>query len=118
MIHKRIFNIFHELENPYLGYSENTSRYSIAKEDGVYRLSVPVPGYQKNELAVSAKRNSIHVLAKTDRKVPAFVSKEFERTFEIEDIDVNSVSSKLEDGVLTIKFSSFIERGNRIVEIA
>ena len=88
--------------------------YSNIKElDDEILLELIVPGFKKNEIEISLENNTLLVHAKKETKeensnekyiLNEYSSKEFSRNFKINpNVDMESISSKLEDGILTIK---------------
>ena len=79
------------------------------EEDVVIELVVP--GFKKNEIEITLENNNLLVKGKKDEKITekyilneySFAT-EFSRSFKVnQNVDIDLINSKLEDGVLTIK---------------
>lgn len=90
--------------NPLLNISENEKEVSV---------EMVIPGYKKSELEISLDNNLLTVKGKkgSDKESKngkylrrEFSAQEFTRTFRVDpNVDQESISSKLEDGILTIQ---------------
>ncbi|MGC6466150.1 MAG: Hsp20/alpha crystallin family protein [Akkermansiaceae bacterium] len=83
-----------------------------------YRLRLDLPGFTKEEVALSLKNEELTVTAKTERE-DAFHSS-FERTYGLpEDVDPDGITAAFEDGVLDLTFKKPAdeESGTRTIEI-
>lgn len=86
--------------------------YSNIKEMEEYvLLELVVPGFKKNEIEITLENNGLLVKGKKEEKnTEKYIlneysfATEFSRNFKINpNVDMDSISSQLEDGVLTIK---------------
>ena len=115
--HRSIFNTFDEM----MTYSSQTnSTYAKAEirqtEEG-YAIDVLLPGFSKEEVNVKTEGEDLIMEAKTERKLPKFLNPHVKKTFQVEDLDSESVSAKLEDGILTIQFSTEKKKNTRTISI-
>lgn len=115
--HKSIFNSVEEL----LSYaSQNNSTYAKAEirqtEDG-YAIDILLPGFSKEEVQVKAEGDDLVLEAKTERKLPKFLNVHVKKTFQVEDLNPDSVMAKLESGLLTIEFSTEKKKNARTISI-
>ena len=79
----------------------------IKESDDNYVLEVDLPGFDKKDLSITAKRE--HKVEEEGDKKGNFIRRErsfgqFSRNFYVGDIDEEDIDAKLENGILTIKF--------------
>lgn len=74
------------------------------EDSHTYRLRLDLPGFTREEIALTLEKNDLTITAKSERE-DAFQS-EFERSYTLpEDIDPEAISAKLENGVLDLTFA-------------
>jgi len=86
-------------------------------EEG-YILDVLLPGFEKDEIGVRTEGNDLIVECKTDRKLPKFLNSKVKKTFQVEDLDSESIAAKLECGILSITFSTAKKRNAKSISVA
>lgn len=89
------------------------------EEKDSYRLRLDLPGFTREEISLSLEKQELTVSAKSERE-DAFYE-EFERTYTLpDDIDVNGIKAKLENGVLDLTFQKLADedKGIRNIEIS
>ena len=88
------------------------------EEKDSYRLRLDLPGFTREEIALSLEKRALTVTAKSERE-DAFLPG-FERTYNLpEDINPNDINAKLKNGVLDLSFKKLTaqESGVRNIEI-
>ena len=89
------------------------------EEKDSYRLRLDLPGFTREEVSLSLKKQALTVTAKSESE-DAFLS-DFERTYNLpDDIDPNGINAKLENGVLDLTFKKLADedKGVRNIEIS
>jgi HSP20 family protein len=113
-------NLFSSVDDLLSYASQNNSAYAKTDvrqtEDG-YAIDVLLPGFFKEEVTVKAEGDSLVLEAKTKRALPKFLHVNVKKTFQVEDLNAESVSAKLESGILTIEFSTEKKKNARTVRI-
>jgi HSP20 family molecular chaperone IbpA len=82
------------------------NRAEIRSTDTGFEVDVLLPGFVKDEVKVKVEGEDLVIEAKTERKLPRYLSSSVKRTFVLEDIDCETVTASLENGLLNIKFST------------
>lgn len=102
-----------------LTHSDGFPKYNIIQEDeGKYVVEVALAGYDRSELEVWTQENVLHVgTVKSFNDDKAYLHKGiarrgFTRTWQLGD-DLEVVSSKFENGILSIKLEKFIPENKR-----
>jgi HSP20 family protein len=88
------------------------------EEKDSYRLRLDLPGFTREEIALSLEKRALTVTAKSERE-DAFLPG-FERTYNLpDDINPNDINAKLKNGVLDLSFKKLTaqESGVRNIEI-
>ena len=99
MYRSKLFDMFPFYEGP-----SNNVELKIDREANEYNLAILMTGLARDEVAISIEDETIIVEGKTDRKMPSFGVKNYKNSFYAENIDPDTVKSKLEGGILTIVF--------------
>lgn len=116
--------VLHEVMKSFSGCGMATTPYDLAETDEEYLLTIPLPGYEAKDVAVSVKGN--HVLIEAERKEttpkegPADAKKlhpivsmgeytwnrpRIEAKIPVKDeIDTENVKARLDRGILTVRF--------------
>ena len=101
------------------GYQTNSSfmKTNIEETETGYVLSMNVAGVKKENIKLSFDTDYLTVGIKyeeeTENKkyiIKERQSGEFERTFEFEDVDPESINASLNDGILTINLSKIEQK--------
>lgn len=88
-----------ELMFNFLG--DNRVPYYSNKEGDSYELVLQIPGFKKDEICIEVKNNRLTIEGKT--KENSFYKKSFVRSFTVpNDVDIESIKAKQEDGILKI----------------
>lgn len=124
-------NIINEILNSPLHevVADRPKRYTypnanVIAEDGNYILSLAIPGVAKEDVTINIEKNKLTVKSKvednTDIKyrLREFNYTNFERAFTLsDDVDIDNISAKFEQGILTISIPTVEEAGPQKVEI-
>lgn len=124
-------NIINEIMNSPLHevVADRPKRYSypnanVISEDGKYILSLAIPGVAKEDVAINIEKNKLTIKSKVEDnteikyRLREFNYTNFERAFTLsEDVDIDNISAKFEDGILTISIPTLEEAGPQKVEI-
>jgi HSP20 family molecular chaperone IbpA len=78
---------------------------SIHEEDGQYVISIPLPGYTKSDIRVSALERSLHIVASAPKGEDyGLATVSIDQTIPLSGyIQPDAVTSEYENGILTIK---------------
>lgn len=101
---EEVDNMFKEI-NSYLDMNDN---YSLKKyydeKNNQYHINLLIPGFTKDEINISVENNILSVEGKTKNKniEEIYSSNSVKQSFNIKDIDVNSINAELNDGILKI----------------
>lgn len=75
----------------------------LIEEDNLYKIEVLVPGFNKSELDIELDENNIEIKSLEIPETDSPFKNPFEIKYNLEDdADLNNISSKLENGILTI----------------
>ena len=78
--------------------SETTSEYNY--KDGVFTM--PLPGFSKKDLEIEMVGSTLTISAEVKEEDETFYKKSFKKTFKAYNIDVESVTASMSNGILTI----------------
>jgi len=117
MYTKSIFSGFDDLFELASHNSTSYSKTSIRKTDKGYSLDILLPGFTKEEVQVRTEGNDLIIEANTERALPKFLNSKVRKTFQVEDLDQESISAKLETGVLSLEFSSIKEKNAKSIKV-
>jgi HSP20 family molecular chaperone IbpA len=78
--------------------SETTSEYNY--KDGVFTM--PLPGFSKKDLEIEMVGSTLTISAEVKEEDETFYKKSFKKTFKASNIDVESVTASMSNGILTI----------------
>lgn len=118
-------NVFNDLFNE----TVNIKNYNLLETDESYELSLVLPGFSKEEINIEIKDDLItisSVVEETEENENyikrGFIKSSFERSFSVvENIDLENIGAKMENGILTISLGKikFIENKtkNRKIDI-
>jgi len=90
-------------------------RWGLKETETGYDISVLLPGFTKEEVAVTVENDFIKVNAETDRELPGFISKKENLTFKATDVDSESISAKLENGLLILSVAKKVEKQKKTI---
>lgn len=82
------------------------SKAELKKTDNGFTVDILLPGFTKEEVAVKVEGEDLIIEAKTERSLPKFLSSHTKRTYQVEDINPETVIAKLECGILNLEFST------------
>lgn len=125
-------NIINEILNSPLNevVSEKQKKYThplanITNNEGTYTLALAIPGVAKDDVSINIEKNKLTIKSEveenTDTKfrLREFNYAKFERSFTLsDDVDIDNISAKFDNGVLTISIPTVEEAGLKKVEIA
>ncbi len=84
-----------------------STNYSFQNTDTGYKLSILVPGFEKEEISIRAEKEDLIIEAKTEREdFPTYLKKQIKRSFYAQDLDPESITANLSSGILTIEFTT------------
>lgn len=117
MYTKTIFNGFDDLFELANHNSVSYSKTDLRKTDNGYSLDILLPGFTKDEVQVRTEGNDLVIEAHTKRSLPKFLNAKVRKTFQVEALDQESISAKLEAGVLSLEFSSIKEKNAKSIKV-
>jgi HSP20 family molecular chaperone IbpA len=97
--------------------STNRSRAEIKNTDTGYQVCILLPGFTKEEVEVKSEGSNLIIFAETERELPHFASSRVKKTYEVKDLDPDSITAKLEAGILTVEFSNSAKKNSKKIEI-
>ena len=74
-------------------------------KDGL-SVTVLLPGFSKEEVDVKVEDDTLIIEAATKRTLPSFLNTRVKRSYLVEGIDADSIKAKLENGILSVEFST------------
>lgn len=92
--------------------SFNSFKVDVLEDHEVYIIEADLPGFNKEDLSLSYENNYLTIAAKKEDVVEErkehFIRRErqfgeFRRTFYIENIDIDQVEAKFDNGILEVK---------------
>lgn len=124
-------NIINEILNSPLNevVAEKPKKYThpkanVTTQDGNYTLSLAIPGVAKKDVSINIEKNKLTIKSEvednTDSKyrLREFNYTKFERAFTLsDDVDIDNISAKFENGILSISIPTVEEAGPKNVEI-
>ena len=96
-------NSFDELFGNFFNFDTPKARKNAAveKTEKEFILTTELPGFKKEDVKISTENNILKITAKRNRLIK---QEEYEKSYSLEDsIDIEKITAKLEDGILTIK---------------
>ena len=78
----------------------------LRKTDEGYLAEILLPGFNKEEVSVEMKDRNLVIEANTERKLPSYLNNKVRRVYTVENIDADTISASLTNGILAIKFST------------
>lgn len=84
---------------------EGINKVNHKTTDNGGQIEIILPGFNINEIEIYTISENLHVVAKTNRDVSNICQNYFLKSFEIKNIDDNTIIAKLENGVLVIDYS-------------
>lgn len=109
------------------GYQTNSNfmKTNIEETDSEYVLTMNVAGVKKEDIKLSFEDDYLTVGIKTQSEeenkkyiVKEMQSGEFERSFEFENVDSESINASLTDGILTITLKKIdVKETRKMIEI-
>lgn len=112
-----IFSNFDELFELATSNTAAHAKSDITLSDGIYAVNILLPGFTKEEVAVRAEGNDLIIEAQTKRKFPRFLSDKVRKTYQVDDLDADSIAAKLEAGILCISFSTAQKRNAKSINV-
>ncbi|MDG1364440.1 MAG: Hsp20/alpha crystallin family protein [Akkermansiaceae bacterium] len=86
------------------------------EEKDSYRLRLNLPGFAREEIAISLEKQILTIIAKSEREDAFFSS--FERSYNLpKNINLNGINAKLENGVLDLIFKKLTKQEPRVRKI-
>ena len=77
--------------------------HTATRRKDSYRLRLDLPGFAREEIAISLEKQMLTIIAKSEREDAFFSS--FERSYNLpKNINPNGINAKLENGVLDLGF--------------
>ena len=99
---------------------------NIVKDDeAVFHVSIAIPGVDKNNVDINIEKNLLTIKSnveeseETTYRLREFNYTNFERSFTLsEDVDIDNISAKFDNGILTVSVPTLEEAGPKKIEIA
>ncbi len=86
------------------------------EEKDSYRLRLNLPGFAREEIAISLEKQILTIIAKSEREDP--FSSSFERSYNLpKNINPNGINAKLENGVLDLSFKKLTDQEPNVRKI-
>lgn len=76
---------------------------SISNDEDGWKLRFELPGYKKEEVKISLEEGFLHILAETEDDTRDFLGSEKRRVKVTDDIDVENITARLEEGILYLQ---------------
>lgn len=95
----RMYNAYDPFNVQY-STTENDRSFLLVNEGTHYSTTIPLPGALREDIDVSVSGNSLRVQYKPEKENP--YATPFSRTWRIKDMDIEQVTSKYENGLLTV----------------
>lgn len=87
------------------------SYYTTDETDKEITITVNIPGYKKEEVVVQIEDNILKISAQNEKKGKR------ESSFSLwDEVDIDGISAKIEDGVLEIKLPK-VEKVKKVIEV-
>ena len=87
-------------------------------DDNRYSLSINALGFSRDEIEINANTQELTIVGNIKSDVPDFITrKRFKRSFEIENLDQESINAKMENGILTIMFKQKVPKEKELKKI-
>ncbi|MEK9726986.1 MAG: Hsp20/alpha crystallin family protein [Candidatus Margulisiibacteriota bacterium] len=90
-----LFNFYDHFFNDY--FYDHRQPSNITETENEVQVQVDLPGFEKSEITVEYKENNLVITAKSEHR------NDVKYQFSIPNIELNSSSAELTNGVLTIK---------------
>jgi len=104
----RLFDDF--WENPSFLRDRNWRYCDFREDKDNFYIDVELPGFSKDQIKVTTKGNGIVISAKNDKST-------FVRSFYDNNWDLSKISSKLENGILTVSLGKTEQSKEKLIEI-
>jgi HSP20 family protein len=86
------------------------------EEKDSYRLRLNLPGFAREEIAISLEKQILTIIAKSERE--DLFSSSFERSYNLpKNINPNGINAKLENGVLDLSFKKLTDQEPNVRKI-
>ena len=116
-------HFFDSFFNNFGTYERSTSHYEVVENEGYFDIHIELPGIRKEH--ISLKVHEIHLDVKADNTVDSDsdqthgrLNKRYENTFKLPSIvNISKISSKLENGILSVNLPKLEEEKPKIIEI-
>lgn len=96
--------------NPAWVTKRNYRLYDVKENDKSYTVEVEIPGFKKSEIKLQVVDGSVQLVAQNNRGT-------YSKTWSLTGADLDKVTSKLEDGILTINIPKIEEVQPKIINI-
>lgn len=111
LIPRRFF--MNDFFDDFMPTKENTMKCDIYEKDGDYHIEMDVPGFDKNDIKIEAKKDSLTIIAEKssenddEDKQRNYVHRErtygkYQRSFYLQDLDSEKIDAEFNNGVLKI----------------
>lgn len=102
-------NLINDLFDGSFGFNGN---YNVLEKDNHYELSIALPGFKKEDINVEIKDDLLTISSLVEKseenKNEKYLKKSFSKTsfkksfYLLEDVDLDNINAKMENGILTI----------------
>jgi len=82
------------------------SRSAVREIENGLAVDLLLPGFLKDEVNISVDGNELVIEAKTERTLPRFLNSHVKKTYAIDNLQDDSIKATLENGILTVSFST------------
>lgn len=105
---ERVFN--RAWSNPLWLSKRNYRVYDVNEKDNEYVIEVELPRYKKEQIKLETVNNTIQLTAQNGKG-------SYTKTWSLSNADLDKVTSKLEDGVLTIMVPKTVQAQSKVIAI-
>lgn len=115
IFHDEVDSLFDSVFNswwtdPLLVSQRNYRVYDIVNNENDYTISVEIPGYKRSEIKLEVVNNSIQLTAENSKG-------KYIKAWKLSNVDFDKITSKLEDGVLSITAPKTPESKPKVIDI-
>jgi len=123
-----LYRVFSDFENETAGtLSTRMPRTNVQETDNAYLLTLEMPGLSREDVEVSYESDTLIVKGEREEKSEKKDEKgavrreyhtRFERSFNVQGIDPDQVSAKMENGILVVTLPKSRERLGRKISVS
>ena len=117
-----------DLFDDFISAKQNNMKCDIYEENNIYYIELDVPGFNKEDIKIEVKKDSVIITAEKNEEVndndsKNYIHKEryygkYQRSFYLENLDNDNINAEFNNGVLKITIPKKEEKENkRYIEI-